>query len=128
MVRQHRILGLIIDDRLNWNVHLKDVKARAQKKLGLLKTPAHKKWGGDRKTLLRIHQMIVLSILRLEESIYGTSHKISIRTDTQQGRETSIRSFCDLQNGKCTLRSRLPNALGNDRTEHDNCSNTSTNE
>jgi hypothetical protein len=41
-------------------------------------------------------------------------HKTStenIRTDTQQGRETTIRSFCDLQNGKCTLRSGLPNGV-----------------
>jgi hypothetical protein len=28
MVRQHRILGPIIDDRLNWKVHLKEEKAR----------------------------------------------------------------------------------------------------
>jgi hypothetical protein len=43
MVRQHRIVGLIIDDRLNWKVHLKDVKVQAGKKLELLKTLAHKK-------------------------------------------------------------------------------------
>jgi hypothetical protein len=41
MVRQHRILGLIIDDRPNW-------KARA----GKLNTLAHKKWEEDQKTLL----------------------------------------------------------------------------
>jgi hypothetical protein len=42
MVRQHRILRLIQDDRFNWKVLLKgDVKARAGKKLGLLKTLAH---------------------------------------------------------------------------------------
>jgi hypothetical protein len=74
MFRQHRILGLILDDKLNWKVHLKDVKARAGKKLGLLKTLAHKKWGGDQKTLLKIHQMIVLSVLRYGESIYGTAY------------------------------------------------------
>jgi hypothetical protein len=94
MVRQHRILGLIIDDRLNWR-------------------------GTPERCEGTSH---------IEESIYGTSHKTSIRTDTQHGRETSIRSFCDLQNGKYTLQSSLPNALGNERTEHDNCSNTSTNE
>jgi hypothetical protein len=55
------------------------VKARAGKKLGLLKTLAHKKWGGDRKTLLRIHQMIVLSTLRYGESIYGTSTKPALK-------------------------------------------------
>jgi hypothetical protein len=75
MVGQHRILGLIIDVRLNWKVHLKDVKARAGKKLGLLNTIAHKKWGGDQKTLLRIHRMIVLPTLRYGASINGTATK-----------------------------------------------------
>jgi hypothetical protein len=79
MVRQHRILGPIIDDRLNLKVHLKDVKARAGKKLGLLKALAHTKWGGDQKTLLRIHQMIVLSTLRYGESICGTATKPALK-------------------------------------------------
>jgi hypothetical protein len=46
MVRHHRILGLIFDERLNWR-DLKTVKARASKKLNLLQTLAHKKWGRD---------------------------------------------------------------------------------
>jgi hypothetical protein len=37
MIRQHRILGLIFDEILYWNKHLKNVKARASKKLNLLK-------------------------------------------------------------------------------------------
>jgi hypothetical protein len=48
--------------------------------------------------------MIVLSTLRYGKSIYGTATKTStenIRSDAQQGRETNIRSFRDLQNGKC---------------------------
>jgi hypothetical protein len=66
-------LGLIIDDRLNW-------KARPGKKLGQLKTQAHKKWGRDQKTILRIYQMIVLSILRYGELIYGTTTKPALKT------------------------------------------------
>jgi hypothetical protein len=46
MVRHHRILGLILDEKLNWKEHLKNVKARTSKKLNLLKTLAHKEWGG----------------------------------------------------------------------------------
>jgi hypothetical protein len=46
MVRHHRILGLILDEKLNWNEHIKKVKERASKKLNLLKTLAHKEWGG----------------------------------------------------------------------------------
>jgi hypothetical protein len=34
----------------NWKLHLQDVKARTGKKLGLVKTLAYKKWGGDQNT------------------------------------------------------------------------------
>jgi hypothetical protein len=33
MVKKHRILGLRFDERLNWKVHIKDVKARVTRKL-----------------------------------------------------------------------------------------------
>jgi hypothetical protein len=71
MVRQHMILGLIIDDRLKWKVDLKDVKARVGKKLKRLRTLAHKKWEGDQKTLLRI---------RYGELNYGTTTKPALKT------------------------------------------------
>jgi putative SOS response-associated peptidase YedK len=48
MVRHHRILSLILDKKLNWKEQLKNVKARASKKLNLLKTLAHKS-GGNRR-------------------------------------------------------------------------------
>jgi hypothetical protein len=47
MVRHHRILGLVFGERLNWKEHLNNVKARASKKVNLLKTLAHIKWGQD---------------------------------------------------------------------------------
>jgi hypothetical protein len=59
MVKKHRTLGLTFDERLNWKEHIKDVKARATKKLNLLKSLSHTSWGSYQKTLLRIHQMIV---------------------------------------------------------------------
>jgi hypothetical protein len=39
MIRQHRILGLIFDEKLYWNEYLKN--ARASKKLNLPKTLSH---------------------------------------------------------------------------------------
>jgi hypothetical protein len=55
MIRHHKILGLIFDEKFNWKEHLKTVKARTSKKLNLLNTLAHKEWGRDQKTLLRLH-------------------------------------------------------------------------
>jgi hypothetical protein len=54
MVRHHRILGLIFDEKLNWKEHLKTVKVRASIKLNLLRILTHKEWRGDQKTLLRL--------------------------------------------------------------------------
>jgi hypothetical protein len=46
---------------MNWNKHIQDAKERAGKKLNLTKCQSHMSWGADQKTLLKIHQMIILS-------------------------------------------------------------------
>jgi hypothetical protein len=123
-------LELIIDDILNWKEHLKDVKARAGKEQGLLRTLAHKKWVGDQKTLLRIHKMIVLSTLRYGESIYGTATKPALNTletihNTGVKLAFGVFVICETE---MHFAKRAPNARGNERTEHNNCSNTNTHE
>jgi hypothetical protein len=52
-VRQHRILGLTFDTRMNWLEHNKNTKARAEKKIKLIKYLAHTTWGarGSRKQI-----------------------------------------------------------------------------
>jgi hypothetical protein len=47
MVKQHRILGLRFDERLNWKEHIKDVKVRAMRKFNLLKSLS---WNRGAKT------------------------------------------------------------------------------
>jgi hypothetical protein len=37
MVNKHRIMGLTFDERLNWKIHIKDVKPKVTIKLNLLK-------------------------------------------------------------------------------------------
>jgi hypothetical protein len=50
MVKHHCILGLV--------------------KLNLTKCLSHTNWGADQMTLLKIHQMIILSTLRYGETAY----------------------------------------------------------
>jgi hypothetical protein len=64
MVKKNRILGLTFHER-HWKEHIKYVN--------LLKSLSHTSWGSDQKTLLRIHQMIVLSTLRYGEEAYGSA-------------------------------------------------------
>jgi hypothetical protein len=63
MVKHHRT-GLVIDERMNWNKHIQEDKERVGKKLNLTKCLSHTTWVADQKTLLKIHQMIILSMLR----------------------------------------------------------------
>jgi hypothetical protein len=80
MTNHHRILGLIFEQRLNWKEHIKDVKARAMKKLNIIKSMAHKKWDADQQTLLRTHQMIILPKLRYENAAYGSASPTILKT------------------------------------------------
>jgi hypothetical protein len=41
MVKYHRIMGIVIDKRMNWNKHIQDVKERISKKLHLSKCLSH---------------------------------------------------------------------------------------
>jgi hypothetical protein len=45
--RQHRILRLTFDTRMNWVEHIKNTKARTEKKINKIKCLAHTTWGGD---------------------------------------------------------------------------------
>ena len=44
-------LGMTLDSRLNWEEHIKKLRAKAKRALNTIKVVAENKWGGDRKTL-----------------------------------------------------------------------------
>jgi hypothetical protein len=79
MVRQHRILGVIFDERANWRAHICDAKARALKKLNIIKSVSHTSWGSDQKTLLKIHQMTILLTIRYGKAAYGSATKATLK-------------------------------------------------
>jgi hypothetical protein len=64
---------------MNWNKHIQDAKERAGKKLNLTKCLSHSSWGADQKTLLRIHQMIILSTFKNDETTYGFASKAVLK-------------------------------------------------
>jgi hypothetical protein len=45
--------ALIFDERKNWKNHIKDVKAKAARKLNIIKSLAHTHRGADQKTLFK---------------------------------------------------------------------------
>ena len=55
----HTFLGMKIDNKLNWDSHIKDIKIQCSKKLDLLKHLSHTTWGADLKTLTRLYLMLI---------------------------------------------------------------------
>ncbi len=68
-----KFLGVIFDNHLNWQSHIKYIKARASKALNLLRKLAHTTWGTKRQTMMMLYKAVVLSILDYGCPIYGSA-------------------------------------------------------
>nr|BDT63038.1 MAG: hypothetical protein [Trachysalambria curvirostris nimavirus] len=60
-VEEVKFLGLTFDPRLTWVPHIKNLKIKATKALGILRVLSHLSWGSDRTTLLRLYRALVRS-------------------------------------------------------------------
>ena len=59
VVEETRFLGVIFDRKLSFIPHIKQLKAKCQKALNLLRVVAHTDWGADRKVLLNLYRTII---------------------------------------------------------------------
>ena len=60
---QVRYLGVLLDSKLNLRAHVEYTKARAQKRIALLKCVSGRSFGADRVILLRMYKAIIRPIL-----------------------------------------------------------------
>ena len=75
VVEEKKILGVIFDRKLSFIPHIKQLKAKYQKALNLLRVVAHTNWGADRKLLLNLYRTIIRSKLDYGSIIYGSARK-----------------------------------------------------
>ena len=74
-VEENKFLGVIFDRKLSFIPHIKQLKAKCQKALNLLRVVAHTDWGADRKVLLNLYRTIIRSKLDYGSIIYGSARK-----------------------------------------------------
>lgn len=77
MVPEMTILGLKFNKKLNWATQIEYTKQRARERLNILKAMANTKFGIDEKTLLQLHEAMVLSTIDYGSEAYdsaSTSH------------------------------------------------------
>ncbi|XP_054015783.1 uncharacterized protein LOC128896415 [Hylaeus anthracinus] len=75
MELQQKILGLIFDIKLNWELHIKKVKANCQQRIKIIKTLASKSWGANSEIILRTYKAIIRPVLDYGAPIYGSAPK-----------------------------------------------------
>ena len=79
IVREHKFLGLIWDQKLTFKPHMEYLKKRCAKALSLIGVLAHSNWGSDTKTLLRLFRSLVRSKLDYGCIVYMTGDAESLK-------------------------------------------------
>ncbi|MCU7801126.1 MAG: hypothetical protein KZQ70_13560, partial [gamma proteobacterium symbiont of Lucinoma myriamae] len=75
VVEENKFLGVIFDKKLSFLPHIKQLKAKCQKAMNLLRVVAHTDWGADRKVLLNLYRTLIRSKLDYGSIIYGSARK-----------------------------------------------------
>jgi hypothetical protein len=71
--KDHKILGLTLNNRLSWKKHIDETRAKAMKRLNISKSLTRTKWEADQGTLLRVHERMILSALEYRSVAYGSA-------------------------------------------------------
>ena len=75
VVEENKFLGFVFDRKLSFIPHIKQLKAKCQKALNLLRVVAHTVWGADRKVLLNLYRTIIRSKLDYGSLICESARK-----------------------------------------------------
>ena len=78
VVAETKFLGLILDKKLTFIPHIKYLKHRCMKALNLLRVVAHKDWGADCATLLKLYRSHVRSKLDYGCVVYGSARQSAL--------------------------------------------------
>ena len=79
-VKETKFLGMILDSKLYWTSHIRDLRARCLNGLQLLNCLSHFKWGADRTSLLRVYRSLIRSRLDYCCQIYASATASTLKT------------------------------------------------
>jgi hypothetical protein len=79
VVPSAKFLGLVLDSRLCWEPHLRQLRASCERSLNILRVLSGVSWGGDRTVMLRLYRSLVRSKLDYCSFIYGSATEAKLR-------------------------------------------------
>jgi phosphoenolpyruvate-protein kinase (PTS system EI component) len=85
---------------MHWLEHIENTKAKAEKKISIIKCLAHTTWGADQGCLLKVHQMIVPDTETVLKQLEPTHNKNVLC----EAGMTTLTEMTKLSNTKATIR------------------------
>ena len=74
VTRNTKILGLIVDDKLNFNEHLQQVQGKVAKQLNVFKKFCGSNWGLRQATLIKLYKTLVLPLTSVRGPVWARKH------------------------------------------------------
>lgn len=84
-VRSFKFLGLVLDNKLNMNLHIEHLKTKCTKRINVLRALCGQQSGADSVTLIRIYKTLVRPVLEYGVEVYASApRKTLAKLDTIQ--------------------------------------------
>ena len=74
-----KFLGMLLDPRLDWSLHLSNLRQKVLRSFDLLRVVSGHSWGADQATLLRLYSALCRSKLDYGSQIYGSATKTALK-------------------------------------------------
>lgn len=88
-VDNFKFLGVIFNSKLKWTEQINQLHHKTTKNINLIKMLSHSKYGGERQTLLRVHEAVTTSIHNYSSLIFtNLTKKDEQKLNTIQTRST----------------------------------------
>lgn len=75
-----KYLGVWLDNKLNWNFHIRHIKRKTQSSLNILRMLSHTKWGANKLVLLRIFKSLLTSKILYGSIAYSSARKTTLKS------------------------------------------------
>lgn len=69
-VESYKFLGVIFNNKLKWTEQINQLQQKTSKNINLIKMLSHTRYGGERQTLLKIHETVTTSIHNYSSLIF----------------------------------------------------------
>jgi exonuclease III/ribonuclease HI len=78
-VKFHKVLGLVIDNKLNYNKHILQIKKDTNKLLPLIQMICNQNYGLKFENAIKLHESLIVSRLDYASEIYGNASKTNLQ-------------------------------------------------